>query len=72
MTYARLICRAFDLDAACLTPTTTAALGQKAARPLNGGLRIDKARAGLRTPLRGAEAGLRAMRAALEAEPAGA
>jgi dTDP-4-dehydrorhamnose reductase len=72
LAYARLICRVFDLDASCLTPTTTAALAQKAARPLNGGLRIDKARAGLRTPLRGAEAGLRAMRAALGAEPAGA
>ena len=45
-------------------PATTAQLGQKAARPLNGGLRIDKAQAQLRTPLRGVEAGLRAMRAA--------
>ena len=72
MAYAILICRAFDLDASCLTATTTAALGQKAARPLNGGLRIDKARAELRTPLRSAEAGLRAMRAALEREAGGA
>jgi dTDP-4-dehydrorhamnose reductase len=67
LTYARLICRAFDLDASCLRPTTTAELGQKAARPLNGGLRTGKAQAQLRTPLRGVEAGLRAMRAALEA-----
>ncbi len=67
MAYALLVCRVFDLDASCLTPATTAQLGQKAARPLNGGLRIERARAQLRTPLRGVEAGLRAMRAALEA-----
>ena len=72
MAYALLICRAFDLDASTLTPATTAQLGQKAARPLNGGLRIGKAQAQLRTPLRGVEAGLRAMRAALEAVPDGA
>jgi dTDP-4-dehydrorhamnose reductase len=70
MAYALLVCRVFDLDASCLTPATTAQLGQKAARPLNGGLRIDKAQAQLRTPLRGVEAGLRAMRAAMEAAPA--
>jgi dTDP-4-dehydrorhamnose reductase len=70
MAYARLICRVFDLDPACLTPVTTAELGQKAARPLNGGLSIGRAQAALRTPLRGVEAGLRAMRAALEAEGA--
>jgi dTDP-4-dehydrorhamnose reductase len=68
MAYARLICRVFDLDPACLTPVTTAELGQKAARPLNGGLSIARAQAALRTPLRGVETGLRAMRAALEAE----
>jgi dTDP-4-dehydrorhamnose reductase len=67
MAYARLVCRVFDLDASCLTPATTAELGQKAARPLNGGLRVARAQAELRTPLRGAEAGLRAMRTALEA-----
>jgi dTDP-4-dehydrorhamnose reductase len=70
MAYALLVCRVFDLDASCLTPATTAQLGQKAARPLNGGLRIGKAQAQLRTPLRGVEAGLRAMRAAIEAAPA--
>jgi len=67
MAYALLVCRVLDLDASCLTLATTAELGQKAARPLNGGLRIERARAQLRTPLRGVEAGLRAMRAALEA-----
>jgi dTDP-4-dehydrorhamnose reductase len=72
MAYARLVCRVFELDASCLTAATTAQLGQKAARPLNGGLRIDKAKAELRTPLRGVEAGLRAMRAALDAPASGA
>jgi dTDP-4-dehydrorhamnose reductase len=72
LAYARLICRVFDLDTSCLTPTTTAELGQKAPRPLNGGLRIDRAQAELRTPLRGVEAGLRAMRAALETADTGA
>jgi len=72
MAYARLVCRVFELDANCLTAATTAQLGQKAARPLNGGLRIDKAQAQLRTPLRGVEAGLRAMRAALDAPASGA
>jgi dTDP-4-dehydrorhamnose reductase len=69
MAFARLVCRVFDLDGSRLTPATTAQLGQKAARPLDGGLVIAKARAHLRTPLRGAEAGLRAMRRALAAEP---
>jgi len=72
LAYARLICRVFDLETSCLTPATTAELGQKAARPLNGGLRIDRAQAELHTPLRGVEAGLRAMRAALEAAAPGA
>jgi dTDP-4-dehydrorhamnose reductase len=72
MAYAQLVCRVFELEASCLTAATTAQLGQKAARPLNGGLRIDKAQAQLRTPLRGVEAGLRAMRAALDAPASGA
>ena len=67
MAFAQLVCRVFDLDGSNLTPATTAQLKQKAARPLDGGLRIDKAHAKLRTPLRGAEAGLRAMREALAA-----
>lgn len=67
MAFARLVCRVFDLDGSRLRPATTAELGQKAGRPLDGGLRIDKARARLRTRLRGAEDGLRAMRAALDA-----
>jgi dTDP-4-dehydrorhamnose reductase len=67
MAFARLVCRVFDLDGSSLTPATTAELKQKAARPLDGGLRIAKARAQLATRLRGAEDGLRAMRTALAA-----
>lgn len=72
MAFARLVCRVFDLDGSRLTPATTAALEQKAGRPLDGGLRISKAQAQLRTPLRGAEAGLRAMREALASGAPGA
>ena len=61
-----------DLDGSRLTPSLTAELGQKAARPLDGGLSITKARTLLKTPLRGAEDGLRAMRTALAAGPRGA
>jgi dTDP-4-dehydrorhamnose reductase len=64
--FARIACQAFDLDPSGLTPVPTAALGQKAPRPLKGGLVIAKARAVLRTQLRTPEEGLRAMRAALE------
>ena len=66
--FARLACEIFELDPGRLTSVPTAALGQKAPRPLRGGLRIAKARAALRTPLRSPEAGLRAMRAALEGD----
>src|SRR6266508_2772437 len=67
--FARLACEVFALDPSRLTPVLTAALGQKAPRPLKGGLRIAKAQAALATPLRSPEAGLRAMRAALEGAP---
>ena len=65
MAFSRLVC-VFELDGSRLTPATTAELGQKAARPLDGGLDVGKARRLLKTPLRGAEAGLRAMKAALD------
>jgi dTDP-4-dehydrorhamnose reductase len=68
--FARLACEVFELDPSNLSPVPTAALGQKAARPLRGGLVIAKARAALRTLLRSPEEGLRAMRAALEARRA--
>lgn len=66
LAFAYLACLVFELDPSKLVPVDTAALGQKAARPLKAGLVIDKARAILRTHLRSPEAGLRAMRAALE------
>ena len=72
MAFAHLVCRVFDLDGSRLTPVTTAELKQKAGRPLDGGLRITKAQAQLRTLLRGAEAGLRAMREALATGASGA
>ncbi len=64
--FALLACRVFDLDPSRLAAVTTAELGQKAPRPLKAGLSIARARAALRTPLRGPEAGLRAMRQALD------
>jgi dTDP-4-dehydrorhamnose reductase len=70
MAFARLVCRVFALDGSRLIPATTAELNQKAARPLDGGLDVGKARRLLKTPLRGAEEGLRAMRAALASGPA--
>ena len=60
--FAQLACRIFGLDTSKLTPVATSSLGQKAPRPLNAGLRIDKARAIVTTPLRSPEAGLQAMR----------
>ncbi|PYO36365.1 MAG: NAD(P)-dependent oxidoreductase [Candidatus Rokuibacteriota bacterium] len=67
--FARLACEVFALDPSRLAPVATAALEQKAPRPLKGGLRIAKAQAALSTPLRSPEAALRAMRAALEGAP---
>jgi len=64
--FALLVCKAFRLDASRLTPVTTAALGQKAVRPLDGGLRVAKAQAQLTTRLLGPAEGLAAMRDALE------
>lgn len=69
--FARLVCRVFGLDAALLEPVATSALGQRARRPLRAGLRIDRARAMLASPLRGPEEGLRAMREVLGAEWSG-
>jgi dTDP-4-dehydrorhamnose reductase len=63
--FARIACEVFDLDAALLAPTPTAALRQRAGRPLNAGLRIERARALLATLLRAPREGLEAMRAAL-------
>lgn len=64
--FARLACEVFGLDASLLDPVTTAELNQRARRPLRAGLRIDRAKAALSTPLRPPAAGLRAMRTALD------
>jgi dTDP-4-dehydrorhamnose reductase len=57
-------CRVFGLDPGFLDPVTTASLGQKAARPLDAGLRVERI-TGLGITMRGPRAGLTAMRAAL-------
>jgi dTDP-4-dehydrorhamnose reductase len=63
--FAREVCRVFGLDPRVLEAVTTASLGQKAARPLAAGLRIDRIR-GLGIAMRRPADGLAAMRAALE------
>lgn len=62
--FALRICREFALDTSRLTAVTTAALAQKAPRPLDGGLKVAKAQGRLTTRLRGPDEGLRAMREA--------
>lgn len=62
--FARLLADVWGLDPALIEGRATAALGQKAARPLRGGLRTDKLRAAGLT-IRGARAGLEALRAHL-------
>lgn len=63
--FARLACEVFGLDSALITPARTADLHQRASRPLNAGLRTDRARRLLTTRLRPPRAGLQAMRDAL-------
>jgi dTDP-4-dehydrorhamnose reductase len=64
--FALAVCEAFGLNPGRVTSVPTAALGQRAARPLNAGLKIERARGLLATPLRGPKEGLEAMRSALE------
>jgi len=64
--FAFLICKEFGLDASRLTAITTAALAQKAPRPLDGGLKVAKAQAQLKTRLSLPAEGLHAMREAIE------
>lgn len=59
--FALLVCREFGLDSSRLAPVKTAELKQAAPRPLNGGLRVGKAQAALRTPLRPPAEGLAEM-----------
>lgn len=69
--FAALVCKEFGLDASRLSAVTTASLGQKARRPLDGGLEVGKAQGRLTTRLRPPADGLRAMREALERDRAG-
>jgi dTDP-4-dehydrorhamnose reductase len=64
--FALAVCAAFGLNPGRVTAVPTATLGQRAARPLNAGLKIERARGLLATPLRGPKEGLEAMRSALE------
>jgi dTDP-4-dehydrorhamnose reductase len=68
--FALLISKEFGLDASRFTALPTAALGQKAARPLDGGLKVAKAQAQLKTLLRSPAEGLHAMRELIERGPA--
>jgi len=65
--FARMACDVFELDTRLVVPVATADLQQRAARPLNAGLRIDRVRRQITTPLHDPAAGLAAMRATLEA-----
>jgi dTDP-4-dehydrorhamnose reductase len=65
--FALLVCKEFGLDASRLTAITTAALAQKAPRPLDGGLKVAKAQAVLKASLRSPAEGLHAMREFLDA-----
>lgn len=56
----------FDLDQNLIVPVTTAELGQKAPRPLAAGLKVDKVRALVTTPLTGVREGLREMKRVLK------
>jgi len=67
--FARAACEVFDLDPDLVAPVPTAELRQRAARPRNAGLRVDRARALLTTLLRGPKEGLEAMRRALAEGP---
>lgn len=64
--FAQEVCAVFGLDGSLVEPVETAALGQRARRPLRAGLAIGRARGLLRTPLRSPREGLEDMRRTLE------
>lgn len=66
--FADRVCAAFGLDPAAIERLPTAALSQKAARPLSAALDTSKLRAA-GIEVRGVDAALAAMRAAIEADP---
>lgn len=65
--FALVVCEVFGLDPSLLVPLATADLDQQAVRPLNAGLKVERARSLLAVALRGPREGLLAMRTALEA-----
>jgi dTDP-4-dehydrorhamnose reductase len=67
-TFSLLICRAFGVEATCVEPVTAVALGQRAVRPLRGGLRSERARRLFGITVRPVKTGLVAMRQAIECE----
>ncbi|MGH7324865.1 MAG: SDR family oxidoreductase [Candidatus Rokuibacteriota bacterium] len=69
--FALVACDVFGLDRSLMVPVATAELGQRAARPLNAGLRVNRARALLTVGLLGPREGLTAMRKAVERAGAG-
>jgi dTDP-4-dehydrorhamnose reductase len=66
--FARLVCGVFGVDAGFLRPRCTADLGQRARRPLRGGLDTTKVRSVIATPLLGPQRGLELMRERLAKE----
>lgn len=68
ISFALLACGVFGLDASFVRPCSTAELGQRAARPLRGGLETAKARSVLTTQLVAPRQGLGLMEERLRAE----
>ncbi len=60
--FSRRVCRVFGLDESLLEPVLTRELAQKAPRPLNGGLRIDKVTRESSVPVMGVDEGLAAFK----------
>lgn len=66
--FAKLACDVFGIDPSFLRPRCTSELGQRASRPLRGGLDTGKARAVLATPLLNPRDGLESMKERLRSE----
>lgn len=64
--FACIACDVFGIEKGFLQPVTTDELGQRAQRPLNAGLEIDKALSEIKTPLKGVREGLEAMKQELK------
>lgn len=60
--FAREVCKVFELSENMLVPVTTQELDQKAKRPLKGGLKIDKVKKDILTRLVGYKEGLRLLK----------